>query len=563
MEEPIWVIASPREEARFLSSELDIPLPIAQILVNRKIHKPDVAHKFLFGTWDELYDPFLMKGMKEAVERIQRAIFEKERILIFGDYDVDGVLSVVMLFKALESLGGDVSYFIPARLKEGYGIKEEHLEVVLQNKACLVISVDCGIKAVEFVQKAKELGVDVIITDHHLPGPRLPEALAILNPALKDSGYPENNLAGVGVVFKLVQALFNKEQRVPNLRHFMKLVSIGTISDIADLRGENRLFVKYGLKELEDVSNLGLKSLLDVCGLRSKKISEGDVGFRIGPRINAAGRMATADLAVRLFFSSSLEETAELAQNLDLLNSRRQMTEERILNQALDRIKKKSLHKSYRILIMGCEEWHRGVIGIVASRLKDFFLRPVILFSYEDGQAYGSGRSISEFSLIDCLNECQEYLLTYGGHPLAVGCSLRRDRMNAFKQAINELASLHLSDDLMKRKIIIDTKIDFNEVNFHFLDNFSLLYPFGVGNPKPVFMTEKAEVVSQPQCLQGKHAKLLLRQKGRTFEAMGWEKGDWSQALRKGDLISIAYSFQFSSYLGEEKLTLSLEGLRK
>lgn len=563
MEETIWVVASPGEEARFLSSELDLPLPIAQVLVNRKIKTPEAGHQFLFGTWDKLHDPYLMKGMKEAVERIYKAISQKERILIFGDYDVDGVLSVVMLFKALELLGADVIYFIPARLKEGYGIKKEHVGVALQNKASLVITVDCGIKAAEFVQKAKELSMDVIITDHHLPGPFLPQALAILNPALKGSGYPEANLAGVGVVFKLIQALFKKEQKVPNLRHFMKLLSIGTISDIADLRGENRLFVKFGLKELENISNIGLKSLLEVCGLKGKKISEGDVGFRIGPRINAAGRMATADLAVRLFFSSSPEETAKLSQDLDLLNSRRQMTEERILNQALDRIKRKSLDKTYRILILGCEDWHRGVIGIVASRLKDFFLRPVILFSYEDSHAYGSGRSISDFSLIECLNECQEYFLTYGGHPLAVGCSLKREKMEAFKQAINELASLRLSDEQLTRKIYIDTKLNFNEINFSLLENFLLLCPFGVGNPKPVFMTEKAEVISQPQCLQGKHTKLFLKQGGRTFEAVAWERGDWSQVLQKGDLISAAYSFQFSSYLGEERLTLSLEDVRR
>ncbi len=563
MSDSVWVIAPPQREAKNLASELGIPLQIAQILVNRKIRDPETAHRFLYGTLDELHDPYLMTGMREAVERIQRAIAQKEKILIFGDYDVDGVLSVVMLLKALEFLGAERDYFIPERLKEGYGIKEKHIEVALKKAARLIISADCGTKASGFVKRAKEHGIDVIITDHHRPGEDLPAALAILNPVLSQSGYPDKSLAGVGVVYKLIQALFERTGKSSFLPPYVKLVSIGTISDIAELRGENRIFVKFGLKGLENVSNVGLQSLIDICRLKGRRISEGDVGFRIGPRINAAGRMGTADTAVRLFFASSEEEAAELVHILDELNSKRQRIEEETYSQALDRTNQYSLDKRYRILILGCEEWHRGVIGIVASKLKDFFYRPVILFVYEDGKAFGSGRSTTEFSLIDCLDNCRDFFLNYGGHMLAAGCVLAQEKMKPLKEAMNSFASSRITDEDLRRKISIDTRLDFSEINYSLLDNFSLLPPLGVGNPKPIFLTEKAQITSHPQKLQGKHAKFLVRQQGRTFEALGWERGDWAENFQQGNQVDLIYSFQFSSYLGEERLCLSVEDMRK
>ena len=562
MDESLWSIAKPREEAARLASQLGIPRPIAQVLVNREITEPEAAHKFLYGSTEHLHNPYLMSGMKEAVDRIEKAIIRNEKIIIFGDYDADGVLSVVMLSKALATMGASVDYFIPERLKEGYGLKDEHIALVAGRGANLVISVDCGIKAVGFVQKAKEMGVDVIVTDHHLPGAELPPALAILNPLLADSTYPDRHLAGVGVVFKLIQALFEKSGKASTLRHYLKLVSIGTISDVAKLKGENRIFVRQGLKELEDVRNIGLKNLMAVCGLEGKKISEGDVGFRIGPRINAAGRMGMTELAVRLFFSPSAEETAGIARRLDDLNSKRQATEEKIYKQAREHVERKGLDKIYKILILGCEEWHRGIIGIVASRLKEAFCRPAILFSYEDGKAFGSGRSISGFSLINCLNDCKKFFLTYGGHELAAGCTLSRDDLPGFKQAANAVASSQIKDDQIKRWIKIDSALDFSDITGSFLDYFSLLSPFGVENPQPVFMTRDAEIINPPQRLKGRHVKLSLRQGGRIFEAVGWEKVGWADDVHKDDRVDLAYTFQFSTYLGEEKLSLALEGLR-
>lgn len=563
MNDTVWVYNPSQAEAKTLSRELGIPIEIAQILINRDIRDADVAHQFLYGRLDRLHDPYLMKGMREAVDRVRQAISNGEKIIIFGDYDVDGVLSVVLLTQALESLGAEVDYFIPDRLKYGYGIKEEFIEIVRQRSAHLVISVDCGIKAILFAKRAKEVGIDMIITDHHLPGDSLPDAKAILNPVLQDSGYPDKKLAGIGVVFKLIQALFEDEAQSACEASFMNLVSIGTIADVAELRGENRLFVKFGLEAMNDVSNIGLSSLLDVCGLKGRKVSVGSVGFRIGPRINAAGRLGEADLAVRLFFTDSLEESMELASHLDNLNSKRQKIQERTYNQALDMIQRKALDKRYRFLILGCEEWHKGVLGIVASKLKDFFHRPVILFTYQDGKACGSGRSISELPIIECMDECKDLFLTYGGHSMAVGCVLPEENMKLFKESINIIANERISDEDLKRKVVIDSKLEFPDVTSSFLEKYFLLSPFGVGNPRPVFFTEGAEVASDPKKIKQKHSKLLLKQKKKCFEALAWDRVDWAQGLQRGDKIDVAYSFQFSEYLGEMKLSLSIEDIKK
>ena len=562
MNSSLWMLQPALPEAATLAAELGIPVPIAQVMVNRKILTAEAARAFLYGNLDGLHDPYLMKDMAKAVDRIQQAIARGEKILIFGDYDVDGVLSVVMLFKALTSLGAAVEYFIPERLTDGYGIKEHHVEIPVRRGTGLVISVDCGIKALEFTAQAKEKGVDVIITDHHRPGETLPAAAAILNPILEDSGYPDRDLAGVGVTFKLIQALLEKSGKAAGLPHYMKLVCIGTVADVAALKGENRLFVKYGLKGLGNVTNTGLKSLIDACGLGKRRISEGDLGFRIGPRINAAGRMGMTDLAVRLFFCDSIEESLSLVQQLEELNSKRQKTEEKIFQAAKEKIEEGSLDQKYKCIVLGSEEWHRGVIGIVASKLKDTFHRPVLLFAYENGKACGSGRSISDVPLIELLDECKHLFLSYGGHRLAVGCTLPVDRMEAFKETLNTLAATRIGDEALKRKIRIDSPLSFSDIDSGFLGYFSLLVPFGVGNPKPIFVTEGVEILSAPQILQRKHLKFLARQNGRVFEVMGWDKADWSQLLRRGGRVDLAYSILVSEYLGEPRTSLSIEDLK-
>ncbi len=561
--ETVWILNPISEKAKSLSAAVDIPIEAAQILVNRGIDQAEQVHRFLYGTMSDLHDPFLMNGMREAVLRIQKAISHREKILIFGDYDVDGILSVVTLAKALASLGGNVDFFIPDRLKEGYGLKEKYIDLAEQRNAGVVISVDCGVKAVAFVEKAKQKGIDVIITDHHLPGASLPRAVSILNPAIPKSGYPFKKLAGIGVVFKLIQALLDGDPKSSQLPHYLKLVSIGTVADIAELRDENRIFVKYGLKGLEDVKNIGLKKLMDSCGIKQRSVSVGDVGFRIGPRINAAGRMGMTDLAVRLFFSDSSQEVDDITRELEKLNSRRQKVEEKVFKQAKSLVEQKSLDNRYKILILGCEEWHRGVIGIVASKIKDLFYRPVILFAYENGKAFGSGRSIRDFSLIDCLDENKDLFHNYGGHTMAVGCELAQGDMANFKDHINAYAHSRITREQLKRKISIDARIDFGDINRTILDILCLLSPFGLGNPKPIFLTEEAEIIAPPTKIQGKHCKFLVKKNGKIFESIGWGKGGWADELWTGDRIDMVYSLMASEYLGEEKVTLSLEDLKK
>jgi len=557
-----WIVHPPRAEAEALAAALDIPPAIARVLVNRKILTEEAAREFLFGGLAGLHDPYLMTGMDKAVARVEAAIARREKILIFGDYDVDGVLSTVMLRKALATLGAEVDHFIPERLTDGYGIKDEHIAIPVERGAALVISVDCGVKSVGFAARARERGVDVIITDHHRPGDAIPEAVAVLDPVVPGSGYPDAGLAGVGVVFKLIQALLQRAGKDAGLPHYLKLVSIGTVADVAELRGENRIFVKRGLEGLRDVANPGLRSLIEACGLGHRKISEGDLGFRIGPRINAAGRMGQTELAVRLFFSDDPAETRGLVEKLEELNGQRQRTEERIFVEARDRIEARELDRKYKCLVLGSPDWHRGVIGIVASKLKDRFNRPVVLFHYDNGKASGSGRSIPEVPLIDLLEDCRRHFLSYGGHRLAVGCTLPTDGMAAFKETLNALAEARISEDNLRRKIRLDGPLDLGEIDERFLGAYALLVPFGVGNPKPLFMADGVEVVSEPQVLKGKHLKFLARQNGRVFEALGWGKADWRHVLRRGVRISLAFAVTTSTYRGEERVNLTVEDLK-
>lgn len=558
-----WILPAPRPEAEALSRTLGIPPAIARVLAGRGVVDADQARAFLFGTEADLHDPLLMSGMRTAVERIRKAISRGERILVFGDYDVDGVLSVVMVLKALRKLGAKIEHYIPDRIREGYGLRERHLEVAAGKGASLVISVDCGIKSHEFVRRAGDKGIDVIVTDHHLPGETLPRAAAVLDPMRRDETYPYKFLAGVGVVFKLIQALFDGQEESNGLSHYLKLVAIGTIADVVELRGENRQMVRSGLKSLERVSNAGLKSLIEVARLRKGRVSAGDVGFRLGPRLNAAGRLANAELAVRLFMTDSPSEARDIACQLDEWNERRRRAEERILKDALEKVNAGGLDRAHKVLILGSDAWHKGVVGIVASKLKDLFHRPVVLFSCADGVASGSGRSIREFSLIECLDSCRDLFLSYGGHRLAAGCTLPVDRMDDFKSAVNGRAESLLSESDLRRKIVLDAALGLDELDEKFLEAYALLSPFGVGNPTPLFLTSGATVAGSVRKLKDKHVKFLVRHGDRVVEAIGWDRAAWADGLRPGERLDLAWTLQTSSYLGTESVHLSLQDWRR
>lgn len=562
MEETRWIVSPERPESGGLAAELNLPGPLARVLANRGVGDAGAGRTFLFGGLEALRDPLLMKGMTAAVERIEKAVRDRERILVFGDYDVDGVLSVVMLVKALRTIGGEVDHFIPERLLDGYGIKERHADVAAERGARLVVSVDCGIKAVAFVERAREKGIDVVVTDHHRPGETLPAAAAVLDPVLEESGYPDRDLAGVGVVFKLIQTLLERAGKSAAAAHYLKLVAIGTVADVAALRGENRIFVKAGLRTMGEAANPGLKALLESCALSGRAVNEGDLGFRLGPRINAAGRMGRSDLAVRLFFSDSPAECRTIVAELEALNGLRQRTEDKILREAREKVEERGLHKKYRCLVLGSESWHRGVIGIVASKLKDLYHRPVVLFAYEDGRAYGSGRSIPDCALIELFDACRGLFVAYGGHRLAAGCTLARENVGAFRAAINGLADERLDDEALRRKLRIDAPLDLPAVDAAFLDAYRLFPPFGVGNPKPVFLVPGAEAAGAPRILKNKHLKVPVRQNGRVFDALAWDRADWAERFRPGARLDLAFALDLSEYLGRPQVSLVLDDIR-
>lgn len=558
----LWQIRPENPEAWLLAQELNLPDEIAAILVNRGIKGSEEASFFLYGQLTDLHNPFLMRGMKEAVNRLEQALARKEKIVVFGDYDVDGILSVVMLVKALRSLGGDVAYFIPDRMKDGYGLKVHHLPHILEMKANLLISVDCGIKAVDFVEEAKRNGLEVIITDHHHPGEELPRAVAVLDPVIESSGYPDKNLAGVGVVFKLIQALFLDRGVNQDMTLFLKLASIGTVADVASLQGENRILVRQGLGRLKEVKTPGLKSLLEISGIGSREINEVDLGFRVGPRINAAGRLGETELALKLFFSDSEEECAELVKKLNELNNTRQRIEEKILKEAVQKIKNRKLDERYRLLVLGSENWHRGVIGIVASKIKELFYRPVILFAYENGQAFGSGRSLPDLSLIDLIDQCSSLLINFGGHEQAIGCTLNQSELQAFKEKINSLAAEKITDDILQKKLLIDSRLSFSAITPSFLEFYTRLLPFGVGNKRPVFVAEEVDVLGEPVILKNRHLKFWARQGGRVFEVLAWDRAGSRAELKRGEKLDLAYSLQVSDYRGKKQVHLNLEDAR-
>jgi single-stranded-DNA-specific exonuclease len=557
-----WRVLPENPETWILAQELNLPDEIAALLVNRGIKTAGEAAFFLYGNLAELHNPFMMKGMKEAVARIFQAIARKEKMVVFGDYDVDGILSVVMLVKALRSLGGQAEYFIPDRMKDGYGLKIHHLPHILEMKANLLISVDCGIKATDFVEEAKAKGLEVIITDHHHPGDDLPRAVAVLNPVIDSSGYPDKNLAGVGVVFKLIQALFLERGISQDLTFFLKLASIGTVADVASLKGENRILVREGMRKLKEVRTPGLKSLLEISGITNRKINEVDLGFRLGPRINAAGRLGETELALQLFFSDSEEECAGLVQKLNDLNNARQRIEEKIFKEAVQKIKSRKLEDRYRLLILGSDHWHRGVIGIVASKIKELFYRPVILFAYENGQAYGSGRSLPDLSLIDLITDCRSLLVNFGGHEQAIGCTLNQSELLPFKEKINSLAAERITDDLLQKKLVIDRRLNFPAITPSFLEFYSRLLPFGVGNSRPVFMAEEVDILGEPVVLKNRHLKFWARQGGRVFEVLAWDKAGSLQELSRGQKVDLAYSLEVSDYRGKSQIHLKLEDVR-
>jgi len=565
---PRWV-STPYDDgaATKLAAALGVPPVVARLLCQRGLSDPDLAARFLKPALDQLHDPLALADMPVAVERILAAVARKERIAIHGDYDVDGVTSTVILRRALELIGGDVVHFIPERLRDGYGLQPVAIERLHAEGVSLVISVDCGIRGADAALRARELGIDLIITDHHEPDAALPAALAVINPKRRDCPYPDKNLAGVGVALKLVQALCARAGRDHLLPGFVKVAAIGTLADVVPLVGENRVIAKIGLELLSrGPHKVGLRSLIDICGLSGKTIDSFHIAFMLAPRVNAAGRMSTPDIATRLLLASDEklgEEARALAMQLDAENVRRQEEEAQILAAAKKIVQTDPDVGARSVLVVAGEGWHRGVIGIVASKLVDAFNRPAIVLSIEGEMAHGSCRSISGFDMLAALERSSHLLARFGGHKQAAGLTLEAARVRELRIAVNDVADETLGPEDLMPRLRIDGDLSFRGISGDVAAGVAALAPFGAGNPRPVFAARGVEIVDGPRKLKERHLKMALKQDGRIFRAVAWraaERHDYLTEHRAA--LDVAFSLEQNEFGGETFVELSLSDAR-
>ena len=551
-----------------LAAALGLPPVVARLLCQRGLSDPELAGRFLNPSLDHLHDPMLLADMGVAVDRIMAAIARTERIAIHGDYDVDGITSTVILRRALELLGADVVHFIPERLRDGYGLQAPAIERLHADGVSLVISVDCGIRGAEAGARARELGVDLIITDHHEPDATLPPALAVINPKRRDCTYPDKYLAGVGVALKLVQALCQRAGREQWLPGFIKVAAIGTLADVVPLVGENRVIAKLGLELLtKGPHKVGLRSLLEVSGLTGKTIDSYHISFMLAPRVNAAGRMSTPDIATRLLLAQDetlAEEVRQLALQLDGENVRRQEEEAEILAAAKKIVQTDPEIGARSILVVGGEGWHRGVIGIVASKLVDAFHRPAIVLSVDGDVAHGSCRSISRFDMLGALERCAHVLVRFGGHKQAAGLTLEAARIRELRLAVNAVADETLGPEDLMPRLRIDSGLTFRGITGGVAAGVASLAPFGAGNPRPVFAARGVEIVDGPRKLKERHLKMSLKQDGRIFRAVAWRSAERHDYLTEHKAaLDVAFSLEQNQFNGETYLELTLADLKK
>jgi len=546
-----------------------MPLLVAELLAARGIGSGEEAARFLHPTLDHLLDPYTMLGMDRAVERIQRAIAAKEPILIYGDYDVDGTTATVLLKTAIEMLGGSVRFHIPHRLREGYGMQREILETAARDGVRLVISVDTGIRAFAAADAAAELGLDLIVTDHHLPEVEMgvPKALAVLNPNQPDCGYGCRHLCGAGVAFKLAQALLEawdrERARTKILPSFLKMLAIATIADAVPLLGENRVFVALGLAELRRPVGLGLRALMKEAQIdtAARALTPIDVAFRLAPRINAAGRMDVASEVIELFTTRDAARAGELAAKLERLNQERRAAEAAMLAEIASRLQQ-DCFRDARCIVMDGDGWHRGVIGILASRIVDQTGKPALVVTREDGEAYGSGRSIAGFHLLDALESCHDLFTRFGGHAHAVGFSLPSERVEELRERLGAYAAEHLVEEDLGVALACDAEIPLAQVTPEFHSWLRRLEPFGMGNEEPVFVARNVRVLAPPRVMKEKHVRLRVCQ-GPTFSAVGWSWAGRVAAMDLGpdSVVDLAYRVRENEHPEFGGLELEIAGI--
>ena len=562
-----WRISEPDPEVvHHLAREIDVPPIIAHLLVNRGMADSETAVVFLSSTLAEIHDPFLLLGMDRAVERLETALRKGEKVCVYGDYDVDGISSCALLVDFFRAIGLDCFYHIPKRMEDGYGLSVAGVEYAHHQGANVIVTVDCGITAQKESLLCSSLGVDLIITDHHTPGDVIPQACAVINPHQPGCPFPYKPLAGVGVAFNLLIALRNRlrEEGIfngtggPNLREYLDLVALGTVADIVPLQDENRIFVKHGLAELTRSPRAGIQALKTVAGV-SGIVGSGAVGFRLAPRLNAAGRLEDAALGVELLLCSDRERAAEIAGRLEASNTERQALEQEILRDILRLVKGEPRLAGKKSIVLASREWHPGIIGIVAARIVDIYHRPTILIALQNGSGRGSGRSIPKFHLHDALHACSEHLQKFGGHKYAAGLSIDELTLETFVDRFDEIAQGVLTDSDLTPELVIDGELSGEEITLELAETIERLSPFGMGNPEPVFVLKGATILDR-RVLKDHHLKLRLKAGGKTLDAIGF---NMAQNFTLCGSVDVAFSLDVNKWNGRTQLQLRLKDFRE
>lgn len=557
-----WQIYETNEnKVREIEKKYQLNKLLATILVNRNITEQEDIRLFLEPTRNDFHDPFLITDMKKAVERIIEAIEKQEKVTIYGDYDVDGITSITVLKSFLQDRGLEVATYIPNRLDEGYGLNKEAIDKIVSSGCQLMVTVDCGISAVEEIEYANSFGIETIITDHHEPGNELPHAFAVIDNKRKDSNYPFRELAGVGVVFKLIQAIgITLGLKEEEYLKYLDIVCVGTISDIVPLVNENRVIAKLGLMLIRQTKNIGLRSIINSSGYN--KIDSNSISFGIAPRINACGRMGKAEEALELLLSKNINQVSELTKKLNDHNRERQETEKSIFENAMKQIQEEHLEENSAIIVGG-ENWHHGVIGIVSSKITEMYFKPSILLSFEeDGIGKGSGRSIPGFDLHEALMQCTDTIEKFGGHSMAVGITVRKENFLKFREEFEQIASKAHIDEITP-VIQVDSKIDVKDINKEMVESLKQLEPFGEGNRMPVFVFKNLKIDSIRALSEGKHLKLTLKDNNTIINAIGFNIGHLAEEYRIGDKIDVVGVLEINSFNGVDSLQINIKDVMR
>lgn len=557
----IWKIKEQNSDlSRSLAASLNISPIIAQVLINRGIKDEMQAHHFLHGDITCAHDPCLLKDMEKTLARIKRAVRDKENILVYGDYDVDGITAVALLKIVLTFLKANVTTYIPNRLEEGYGLNVNAVRLAHRKKNSLIITVDCGISAHKEIDLANKFGIDTIVTDHHeIKTDTLPKAYSIINPLRKGCNYPFKHLSGVGLAYKLACALL-KGTSYPVEEH-LDLVALGTVSDLSIQKGENRILTKWGLKRLNGTRKPGINALIEVAGLKGRDISCGHIGYILGPRINAMGRVGSPEVALNLLLTDDKDEARRLADILNRENRSRQRIERKVLAEAMEKVEREINFKESRVIVLSGANWHTGVIGIVASRIIDKFYRPTIIIALEGSRGKGSGRSIDNFHLFNAINSCKDCLIDFGGHEGACGLSIHKKDIKKFTDRINAVAKKLILDEDLYPTLEIDAEVRLSEVTERLVEELGLLIPFGPENPRPVFFSRNAYLKSEPRRIARSGLKMWVTDEKTTCEAVKFS-AEGLNIPSKGAMINLVYSPSINTWQGLTSLQLDLKDFK-